>query len=93
MIFYYKNTILVVSLYVDLVTNHSFASVLCVQYPEVTTVPLQSQDIVGLGFNITGSMRDGIFVSRVLNRGPANESGLIEAGLYSPYHLYCTFVL
>jgi hypothetical protein len=45
------------------------------QEPEVTSVWLQSQDFIGLGFNIAGSMRDGIFVSQVHNRGPAVESG------------------
>ena len=47
---------------------------------EVVEVALQSQDIIGLGFNITGSMRDGIFVSQVHHRGPASETGKIEAG-------------
>ena len=41
---------------------------------------LQSQDIIGLGFNICGNLRDGIFVSQVHNRGPASESGLIKPG-------------
>ncbi|XP_076318356.1 uncharacterized protein LOC143229638 isoform X2 [Tachypleus tridentatus] len=43
-------------------------------------VPLRGHDFTGLGFNICGNMRDGIFVKDVLNRGPANESGKIKAG-------------
>ncbi|XP_022242659.1 uncharacterized protein LOC106460276 isoform X1 [Limulus polyphemus] len=43
-------------------------------------VPLRGYDFTGLGFNICGNMRDGIFVKDVLNRGPANESGKIKAG-------------
>ncbi|KAL4237435.1 hypothetical protein ACF0H5_002152 [Mactra antiquata] len=43
-------------------------------------VHLTSQDFIGLGFNIAGSMRDGIFVSQVHNRGPANESGKFKVG-------------
>ena len=41
---------------------------------------LTSQDFIGLGFNIAGSMRDGIFVSQVHNRGPAKESGKFQVG-------------
>ncbi|XP_064602720.1 uncharacterized protein LOC135468406 [Liolophura sinensis] len=48
--------------------------------PEVVSVCLQSQDFIGLGFNIQGSIRDGIRVSQVHNRGPAIESGKIHAG-------------
>ncbi|CAH1791752.1 unnamed protein product [Owenia fusiformis] len=48
--------------------------------PEIVSVQLQSQDIIGLGFNVCGSMRDGIFVSQVHNRGPAIESGEIKPG-------------
>ncbi|KAK3589077.1 hypothetical protein CHS0354_008726 [Potamilus streckersoni] len=48
--------------------------------PEVTSVWLHSQDFIGLGFNIAGSMRDGIFVSQVHNRGPAVESGKFRVG-------------
>jgi hypothetical protein len=47
----------------------------------VTSVWLQSQDFIGLGFNIAGSMRDGIFVSQVHNRGPAVESGQFKIGM------------
>ncbi|KAL3873918.1 hypothetical protein ACJMK2_036995 [Sinanodonta woodiana] len=48
--------------------------------PDVTSVWLHSQDFIGLGFNIAGSMRDGIFVSQVHNRGPAVESGKFRVG-------------
>ncbi|KAK3092621.1 hypothetical protein FSP39_005070 [Pinctada imbricata] len=48
--------------------------------PEVTSVWLQSQDFIGLGFNIAGSMRDGIYISQVHNRGPAVESGKFKIG-------------
>ncbi len=60
-------------------------SVLCMYFqdPEVVNVSLQSQDIIGLGFNISGNMRDGIFVSQVHNRGPASESGKIQSGIYT----------
>uniref|UniRef100_A0A146LBQ0 PDZ domain-containing protein n=4 Tax=Lygus hesperus TaxID=30085 RepID=A0A146LBQ0_LYGHE len=48
--------------------------------PALTVVPLRSHDFTGLGFNICGNMRDGIFVKDVLHRGPASESGMITAG-------------
>ncbi|CAL1533880.1 unnamed protein product [Lymnaea stagnalis] len=48
--------------------------------PEVVSVTLESQDIIGLGFNICGSYGDGIQVSEVNNRGPAKESGEIKVG-------------
>ncbi|XP_050404202.1 uncharacterized protein LOC126820349 isoform X2 [Patella vulgata] len=48
--------------------------------PEVMSVWLQSQDFIGLGFNISGNMRDGIFVSHVHNRGPAIESNKVKVG-------------
>ncbi|KAG8189926.1 hypothetical protein JTE90_009069 [Oedothorax gibbosus] len=47
---------------------------------ERVTVPLRGHDFTGLGFNICGNMRDGIFVKDVLHRGPASESGKIKAG-------------
>ncbi|KAL8624380.1 hypothetical protein ACOMHN_012780 [Nucella lapillus] len=47
---------------------------------ETESVWLLSQDIIGLGFNISGNMRDGIYVSQVHNRGPAIESGKIQVG-------------
>lgn len=51
------------------------------QYPPVTVVPLRSHDFTGLGFNICGNMRDGIYVKDVLHRGPASESGRIMPGI------------
>jgi len=45
-------------------------------------VYMTSQDFIGLGFHIAGSMRDGIYVSKVHNRGPANESGQFKVGKY-----------
>lgn len=48
--------------------------------PQVTQVLLRSHDFTGLGFNICGNMRDGIFVKDVLHRGPASESKLIFPG-------------
>ncbi|XP_067136536.1 uncharacterized protein [Centruroides vittatus] len=48
--------------------------------PERTVVSLKGHDFTGLGFNICGNMRDGIFVKDVLHRGPASESGQIKAG-------------
>lgn len=48
--------------------------------PLVNIVPLRSHDFTGLGFNICGNMRDGIFVKDVLHRGPASESGRIVPG-------------
>ncbi|XP_014674424.1 PREDICTED: muscle M-line assembly protein unc-89-like [Priapulus caudatus] len=48
--------------------------------PEVVHVPLKSHDIVGLGINIQGNMTDGIFISNVLSRGPASESGKVQKG-------------
>lgn len=50
------------------------------QEPQVTQVLLRSHDFTGLGFNICGNMRDGIFVKDVLHRGPASESKLIFPG-------------
>ncbi|WAR19058.1 AHNK2-like protein [Mya arenaria] len=47
---------------------------------EVSEVWLTSQDFIGLGFNIKGSMRDGIYVSQVHNRGPAKDSGRFKVG-------------
>lgn len=48
--------------------------------PPLTKVPLRSHDFTGLGFNICGNMRDGIFVRDMLHRGPASESGRIMPG-------------
>ncbi|KAL1457672.1 hypothetical protein WDU94_007877, partial [Cyamophila willieti] len=43
-------------------------------------VPLRSHDFTGLGFNIYGNMRDGIYIKDVSHRGPAMESGRIQPG-------------
>ncbi|XP_061168736.1 dentin sialophosphoprotein-like [Saccostrea echinata] len=59
--------------------THGSLDDLCMD-PEISSVWLQSQDFVGLGFNIAGSMRDGIFVSQVHSRGPAVESGKFHVG-------------
>ncbi|KAG8235357.1 hypothetical protein J437_LFUL019239 [Ladona fulva] len=48
--------------------------------PERVSVALRGHDFTGLGFNVCGNMRDGIFVRDVLHRGPASESGQIAAG-------------
>lgn len=55
----------------------------------MVSVCLQSQDFIGLGFNIQGSIRDGIRVSQVHNRGPAIESGKIHAGKVSFFLSFC----
>lgn len=59
--------------------SHGSLDDLCMD-PEITSTWLHSQDFIGLGFNIAGSMRDGIFVSQVHNRGPAVESGKVHVG-------------
>ncbi|XP_014468922.1 PREDICTED: uncharacterized protein LOC106741420 [Dinoponera quadriceps] len=46
----------------------------------VSVVSLRSRDFTGLGFNVCGNMREGIFVKDLLHRGPASESGLIHPG-------------
>uniref|UniRef100_A0A1B6DBC9 PDZ domain-containing protein n=1 Tax=Clastoptera arizonana TaxID=38151 RepID=A0A1B6DBC9_9HEMI len=64
-------------------TNHGKPRALDDSYvgqPLVNVVPLRSHDFTGLGFNICGNMRDGIFVKDVLHRGPASESGRIMPG-------------
>ncbi|XP_068232595.1 neuroblast differentiation-associated protein AHNAK-like [Palaemon carinicauda] len=48
--------------------------------PWVVAVPLRGHDFTGLGFNISGNMRDGVFVKDVQHRGPASESGKINPG-------------
>ncbi|KAF5296018.1 hypothetical protein FQR65_LT10321 [Abscondita terminalis] len=50
------------------------------QAGEIKTVSLKSHDFTGLGFNIYGNMREGIFIKDVLNRGPAFESGKLNPG-------------
>ncbi|XP_033214209.1 uncharacterized protein LOC117171219 isoform X2 [Belonocnema kinseyi] len=46
----------------------------------VSNVSLRSRDFTGLGFNVCGNMREGIFVKDLLHRGPASESGRIHPG-------------
>lgn len=43
-------------------------------------VSLRSHDFTGLGFNICGNMKEGIFIRDVLNKGPAFESKLLSSG-------------
>ncbi|KAK6632082.1 hypothetical protein RUM44_007112 [Polyplax serrata] len=52
----------------------------CVNNSQLKVVNLKSHDFTGLGFNICGNMRDGIFIKDVLHRGPAFESGCINSG-------------
>uniref|UniRef100_T1JDS9 PDZ domain-containing protein n=1 Tax=Strigamia maritima TaxID=126957 RepID=T1JDS9_STRMM len=53
----------------------------CIQQePEKLEVCLRGCDFTGLGFNICGNIRHGIYVRDVLHRGPASESGKIKAG-------------
>lgn len=46
----------------------------------VNLVSLRSRDFTGLGFNVCGNMREGIFIKDLLHRGPASESGRIYPG-------------
>ncbi|XP_046444646.1 neuroblast differentiation-associated protein AHNAK-like isoform X2 [Daphnia pulex] len=48
--------------------------------PERVSVQLRGRDFTGLGLNVTGNMRDGIFIKDISNRGPAFESGKIAPG-------------
>lgn len=43
-------------------------------------VSLRSDDFTGLGFNICGNMRDGIFIKDLLQHGPASKSGKLKVG-------------
>lgn len=47
---------------------------------QVKHVSLRSHDFTGLGFNICGNMKDGIFIKDILHRGPASESKKLNAG-------------
>ncbi|XP_022909272.2 putative leucine-rich repeat-containing protein DDB_G0290503 [Onthophagus taurus] len=47
---------------------------------EIKVVSLRSHDFTGLGFNICGNMRNGIFIKDVLQHGPASESGKLNPG-------------
>ncbi|XP_008555013.1 dentin sialophosphoprotein [Microplitis demolitor] len=46
----------------------------------ISVISLRSRDFTGLGFNVCGNMREGIFVKDLLHRGPASESGRIHPG-------------
>ncbi|KAL1517325.1 hypothetical protein ABEB36_001102 [Hypothenemus hampei] len=50
------------------------------QSQEVKVVELNSQDFTGLGFNICGNMKDGIYIRDIMHRGPAFESGKLHPG-------------
>ncbi|XP_014206150.1 uncharacterized protein LOC106637753 [Copidosoma floridanum] len=52
----------------------------CLGAKMVNVVALRSRDFTGLGFNVCGNMREGIFVKDLLHRGPASESGRIHPG-------------
>lgn len=43
-------------------------------------VDLSGQDFIGLGFDICGNVREGIFISSILASGPARDSGLVHRG-------------
>lgn len=43
-------------------------------------VALRSHDFTGLGFNICGNIKDGIYIKDILHRGPAFESGKLNPG-------------
>ncbi|XP_072384964.1 uncharacterized protein [Diabrotica undecimpunctata] len=47
---------------------------------EVKVISLRSEDFTGLGFNICGNMREGIYIKDVLHRGPAYDSGKLNSG-------------
>ncbi|XP_044748805.1 uncharacterized protein LOC123309656 [Coccinella septempunctata] len=47
---------------------------------EVKVVTLKSHDFAGLGFNICGNMKEGIYIKDILHRGPASESGKLSPG-------------
>ncbi|CAF0721967.1 unnamed protein product [Didymodactylos carnosus] len=58
----------------------SFRSMNIDQDNELIEVELISPDLSGLGFNIVGNMRAGIYVKDVFDKGPAIESKLIKSG-------------
>nr|XP_023030440.1 uncharacterized protein LOC111518268 isoform X2 [Leptinotarsa decemlineata] len=47
---------------------------------EAKVVALRGHDFTGLGFNICGNMKEGIYIKDVLHRGPAFESGKLSPG-------------
>ncbi|XP_035704322.1 serine-rich adhesin for platelets isoform X3 [Folsomia candida] len=48
--------------------------------PQKYSVALRGHDFTGLGFNICGNMKEGIYVKDVMQRGPAAESKHILPG-------------
>ncbi|GAB1609758.1 uncharacterized protein LOC115217417 isoform X1 [Argonauta hians] len=50
------------------------------QDSDIVSVNLVSQDFTGLGFDISGNMKDGIFIEEIRNRGPAKESQKLNPG-------------
>lgn len=57
------------------------------QDQEVKIIALRSHDFTGLGFNICGNMKEGIYIKDILHRGPAFESGKLNAGTEQRLHL------
>lgn len=47
---------------------------------DVKIIALRSHDFTGLGFNICGNMKEGIFIKDLLHRGPASECGKLHTG-------------
>lgn len=47
---------------------------------EESIVPLHATDFAGLGFSVAGTLRDGIYVKDLLNKGPAALSGKVKPG-------------
>ncbi|CAH1991927.1 unnamed protein product [Acanthoscelides obtectus] len=47
---------------------------------EVKVVALRSYDFTGLGFNICGNIKDGIYIKDISHRGPAFVSGKLNPG-------------
>lgn len=47
---------------------------------DLIAVDLMAHDIIGLGFEVCGSRRDGIFVRSLNDHGPARASGCLEPG-------------
>ena len=62
--------------------NYNLESTNCydLQEPQRYSVALKGHDFTGLGFNICGNMRDGIYIKDVMQRGPAAESKRIMPG-------------
>uniref|UniRef100_A0A6G1S7T0 PDZ domain-containing protein n=1 Tax=Aceria tosichella TaxID=561515 RepID=A0A6G1S7T0_9ACAR len=47
---------------------------------DLVAIDLTGHDIIGLGFDVCGNQRDGIFIRSVSSHGPAKESGCMEPG-------------